>query len=92
MPIDWIFYLNMVVKRMNLWRVIDILHIECAYDTVFRYSNSLDNQMHWGEHVPNLPLKLKICTSAKPKIDSNLLLYKQINTSNLVVVLEKTIK
>ena len=40
----------------------------------------------------NLPLKLKICTSAKPKINSDLLLYKQINTSNLVVVLEKTIK
>ena len=43
MPIDWIFYLNMMVKRMNLWRVIDILHIEYACDTVFRYSNSLDN-------------------------------------------------
>lgn len=38
----------------------------------------------------NLPLKHKICViCVKPKIDSDLLLYKQLNKSNLVVVLAK---
>lgn len=48
--------------------------------------------MHWGGHVPKSAFETKKCTNAKPKINSDLLLYKQINTSNLVVVSEKTIK